>query len=120
MHEWAPVNNQKDFLNSGKRDRVEIIAAIVALTQKASTITNIMNEMSLSYQLTRKYIELMIKKRFIKKTATGKRTIYERTEKGCNFFNIYCEMLRLLYGKDFLKNKNNLAVACLSQCQKAE
>jgi hypothetical protein len=36
------------------------------------------------------------------------------------FFNLYCDMLRLLYGEGFLKNKNNLAVACLSQCQKPE
>ena len=114
------MNTQKDFLNSSKRDSVEIIAAIVALTQKPSTITNIMNGVNLSYPQTKKYTELMIKKRLIKKIATGKRTVYERTQKGWNFFNIYCDILRLLYGEDFLKNKNNLAVACLSQCQKPE
>lgn len=109
---------QKDFLNSGRRDSAEIISAIVALTQKPLAVTKIMNEVNLSYRQTRKYIELMVKKRLLKRVAAGKRKMYERTEKGCDFFNIYCDMLRLLYGQDFLKNKNNLAMACLSQCQK--
>ena len=112
------MNIKKNFLNSGRRDTVEIISAIVALTQKPLAATNIMSGVNLSYRQTRNYIELMVRQRFLKRVAVGKRKMYERTEKGCNFFNIYCDILRLLYGEDFLKNKDNLAIACLSQCQK--
>ena len=109
---------EKDFLHSGRRDTVEIMSAIIALTEEASTLTSIMEKVNLSYKQTEKYIELMTNKGLIKKIENDEITLYEQTEKGCKFFRIYCEMLRILYGEDFLNNKNNLAVACLSTCQR--
>ena len=112
--------SDNDLLIRGKRDSLEIMAAIIVLTQKASTLTNIMYGINLSYHQTRKYLKLMGQKCLIRKITTGKRAKYEQTEKGHKLFSIYCEMLKILYGRDFLKNNNNLAVACLSYCQRPE
>jgi predicted transcriptional regulator len=111
------AKNEKDVLNSGRRSKMEIMAAIVAVTQNPSNITRIMGQTNLSYSALIKYMNFMIKMRLIAKNdntgdeATVK--IYGATEKGINFLKKYCEILRLLYGEEFLKNHTNLAVACI-------
>ena len=111
-------NDAKDVLSSGRRDRVEIMAAVIALTRKPQCMTNIMGHSKLSSVNAVKYIKFMVEKRLIEKkgmTKTARKTayVYRATEKGLLFLKIYCDILRLLYGEDFMKNKNNLAVACL-------
>ena len=111
-------NGAKDVLSSGRRDRVEIMAAVIALTQKPQRMTNIMGNSKLSSVNAVKYLKFMIEKRLIEKkdmTKNPKKTIhvYRATEKGLLFLKIYCDILSLLYGEDFMKNKNNLAVVCI-------
>jgi predicted transcriptional regulator len=112
---------ERDILSSGRRDRTEIIAAIVALTRKTSNITQIMSTANMSYQLTAEYIDFMSKKNLIEKILTcktGKKTAqyYRATEKGLICLKTYCEILDLIYGKDYLRKGNNLAIVCLQYC----
>lgn len=114
----------RDIVSSGRRDRVEIIAAVIALTQKPILMTQIMDQSKLPYGRSVEYLKFMIEKRLIEKQGmakTAKRTIhvYRATEKGLLFLKTYCDILRLLYGEDFMKNKNNLAVACLQFCKES-
>ena len=113
----------KDILSSGRRDRVEIIAAVIALTQKPTLKTNIMGHSKLSSGNAVKYLKFMIKIRLIERgmAKTAKKTayFYHATEKGLLFLKTYCDILRLVYGEDFMKNKNNLAIACLQFCEES-
>jgi predicted transcriptional regulator len=118
-------NSEKDVLTSGRRDRVEIIAAIAAMTQKPSKITRIMSQVNLSYPLLKNILKLMLRLRLIetrKVTENGidKGQIFQSTEKGLTFLKTYCDLLRIIYGEEFLQKHNNLAVACLKYCKVAE
>jgi predicted transcriptional regulator len=118
-------NSEKDVLTSGRRDRVEIIAAIAAMTQKPSKITRIMSQVNLSYPLLKNILKLMLRLRLIetrKVTENGidKGQIFQATEKGLTFLKTYCDLLRIIYGEEFLQKHNNLAVACLKYCKVAE
>ena len=112
----------KDVLHSGKRDRMEIMAAIIAMTQEPSKITRIMGQTNLNHPLQKQYIRLMLRLRLIENckeanVACEKGQVFQATEKGLVFFRIYCELLRIIYGKDFLKIENNLAITCLKYCK---
>jgi len=115
----------KDMLSSGRRDKTEIMAAIVAMTQKPANITKIMGQVYLNYSMLEKYMELMLRLRLIERFKVGKeanetRQVFQATEKGFTFLRIYCDLLRIVYGEDFLQKQNNLAVACLKYCKEAE
>jgi predicted transcriptional regulator len=114
----------EDILHSGKRDRMEIMAAIIAMTQKPSNTARIMGQTNLNHSLQKKYIRLMLRIRLIEnckesKKACEKGQVFQATEKGLVFFRTYCELLRIVYDKDFLKIDNNLAVTCLKYCKQA-
>lgn len=122
---WPRMDSTvKDMLNSGKRDKMEIIAAIVAITQKPAKITRIMGQVNLSYPLLKKYMKLMLRLRLIERRKVVKKAretgqVFQATEKGLTFLEIYCDILRLIYGEDFLQNDSNLAVACLKYCERS-
>ncbi len=113
------MKDDKDILNSGRRDKIEIRAAIVALTLKPFKAWQISRQMHLNQQQTKQHVIFMINKNLIEKRRAdtrSKKTIYEyyATEKGHQFLKKYCDNLRLLYGEDYLrKSKNNLATTCL-------
>ena len=115
--------NANNILNSGRRDKTEIIAAIVATTQKPSKITQIMNQVGLSHPRLKQYMNLMLRLRLIKtgKVAKSKERgkVFLATENGLTFLKTYCDLLRIIYGEDFLQKADNLAVACLKYCQEA-
>ena len=118
-------DNVRDILNSGKRDKMEIIAAIVAMTQKPSKITILMDKMNLSHPMLKKYMKLMLKLRLIESLevvtkANEKGQVFQSTEKGLIFLTTYCDILRIVYGEDFLQQANNLAITCLKYCKTAE
>lgn len=115
---------RKDYFRITRRDRFEIMSAIIAVTQQPSSLTRIMTYANLSYSLLRKYLRLMINKHLIEKSETLKGmkkrvTVFQSTEKGNRFLELYCEQLVMLHGKRFLENNNNLAKAYLHQyCMK--
>jgi predicted transcriptional regulator len=119
---WLRMDsNVKDVLTSGKRDKTEIMAAIIAMTQKPSNITRIMGQVNLSHTILRKYLKLMLRRSLMEEfkvaEATKSGQVFQATEKGLSFLKIYCDILRIIYGVDFMQNKNNLAVACLKYCK---
>jgi len=124
MVKFRMETGTKDIVNSGRRDRVEIIAAVIALTQKPKPMNQIMDQSKLPYGRSVEYLKFMIETRLIEKRVmakTAKRTtyVYRATEKGLLFLKTYCDILRLLYGEDFMKNRNKLAVACLQLCKES-
>jgi predicted transcriptional regulator len=118
-------NSSKDLLNSGRRDKIEIMAAIIATTQKPSKITLILGQTNLSYPMMKKNLRNMLRLGLIevlKVAKAGNKTgqVFQATEKGFTFLKTYCDLLRLLYSDAFLVNDSNLAVACLKYCKEAE
>lgn len=115
---------QKFVFRSGKRDRLEIVSAIIAVTQQPSSFTRMMGSANLSYSLLKEYLGFMIGRHLIEKRdmarGTKKRTpVYKATEKGNRFLELYCESLILLHGERFLENNVNLSEAYLLQyCRK--
>jgi predicted transcriptional regulator len=109
------------MLNSGKRGEMEIMAAIVVMTQKPANVTRIMGQVNISYLTLLKYLKFMLKLRLIEKHdnegTSNTLQLYEATEKGISYLKKYCDILKLLYGDAFLKLKNDLAVACLQFCE---
>ena len=113
--------NVKDILSSGRRDKLEIIAAIAAIVQEPSGITRIKDQVNLSYPILKKYIKLMLRLGLIEGRGLGKkadgREVFGATEKGFRFLKIYCDILRIIYGEDFMKKDHNLVVSCLKYCE---
>ncbi len=108
---------------SSKRDRLEIVSAIIAIAQQPSTTTRLTCQANLSYSLLKEYLKFMIGRRLVeeREVAKGskKKMVYQATEKGNKFLGIYCEGLVLLHGDAFLQNNGNLAGAYLLEyCRK--
>ncbi|HEX9261042.1 MAG TPA: winged helix-turn-helix domain-containing protein [Candidatus Bathyarchaeia archaeon] len=103
---------------------MEIVSAIIAVTQQPSSYTRMMGSANLSYSLLKEYLRFMvgrhlIDKRDIAKGAKKKTSVYQATQKGNRFLELYCESLILLHGERFLENNVNLAEAYLLQyCRK--
>jgi predicted transcriptional regulator len=116
-------DHRKPEFKSRKRDRLEIVSAIIAIAQHPSSTTRLTSQANLSYSLLKEYLKFMIGRHLIEEhetTKDSKKTIvYQATEKGNRFLGIYCDGLILLHGEDFLQNKSNLAGAYLLQyCRK--
>ncbi len=115
----------KDLLCSGRRGRLEMIAATVALSQKPAGVKQLMRHLSLNNRALLKHLEFMITRRLIKETETKKTAektapTYQAKKRVRRFLRTYCDILRLLYGEGFMQNRNNLAVACLKHCAESE
>jgi len=109
----------KDLLTSGSRDKLEIMASIIALTQKPSSFAQIKEKSGLSYQVIKKYLNMMIKYNLIKEInlENQKKPNFSSTQKGNELLEAYCQILKIIYGIDFMKKVGNLAVYCLKFCQ---
>ena len=101
----------KDFLFSGRRDKLDIIASAIALTQKPTSTTRMISLLKIRHVTLMEYLELMVERRLIKKqrpTRTAKKTayVYRATEKGLLFLKKYHDALKVLYEKDFEKQES--------------
>ncbi len=114
----------KTSFTSGKRDRLEIVSAIIAITQQPSSISRIIGHANLNYSTLKDYVTFMIGRHLIeeRKISSGVKkglAVYKATEKGTKFLELYCEGLILLHGENFLQENSNLAEAYLIQyCRK--
>jgi predicted transcriptional regulator len=108
---------ENDILRSGKRDKLELTAAIVAVALKPSTSTRIVQHTKTNNSTIKGYLKFMIEKHLLTKKSIAKASrkirFFEATERGITFLKTYCDILKLLYGENFIKNTNDLAVACL-------
>ncbi len=111
---------EKNGFYSGKRDRWEIISAIIAVTQHPSSITSMMKELNLNYSTIKEYLNFLISRRLIEKSdnvnGMKKKTEgYIAAEKGLDFLRLYCRGLILLHGEDLLQYESDHAEAFLLQ-----
>ena len=116
-------NSQELVSRSGRRDRLEIVTAIIAITQKPSSISHIMGDANLTYPLLTECLGFMISRRLTEKSEIAGvrkiRSVYQATEKGNRFLELYCELMTFLHGEAFLDNNSDLASAYLLQyCRK--
>ena len=117
-------DHRESAFKSSKRDRLEIVSAIIAIAQQPSSTTRLTSQANLSYSLLKEYLKFMIGRhliaeREIAKDSKKKTIVYQATEKGNRFLGIYCDGLILLHGEGFLQNNSNLAGAYLLQyCRK--
>jgi hypothetical protein len=79
-----------------------------------------MTNANLSFSLSKEYLRLMINKHLMKKSEMLKgikkrKTVFQSTEKGNRFLELYCEQLIILHGKRFLENNENPAKVYLQQ-----
>ena len=108
-----------DLLSSGNKDKIEIMASIIAMTQKPASVFQIKNKSGLSHQVVKKYLKMMSNYALIEeiKPENKKRPIFISTQKGIELLEAYCQILKIIYGADFMKKVGNLAVYCLKFCQ---
>jgi predicted transcriptional regulator len=74
--------------------------------------------------MLKKYLKLMRRHKLIEKSkmaeAMKSEQTFQATEKGITFLKVYCDILRIIYGEDFMQNHNNMAVTCIKYCKEAE
>ncbi len=108
--------NEKTNL-SLRRDKFEIISAIIAVTQQPSTLSHLMYQVNLSSTSLKQYLKLMLKSRLISEQTKGikkhNHTAYFATEKGNRFLQLYCANLLLLHGEHFIEKNRSLKDAYL-------
>jgi len=79
-----------------RRNRFGIIADILASALNGTSKTHLMYKAKLSYAQLKKYTSRLVKLKLLKITARAKPIIYETTEKGKSFLEIYKELVELL------------------------
>jgi predicted transcriptional regulator len=115
-------NRKKNVLDTGKRGKLEIIAAVLAVALEPSTLSRIVRRTNTNNSIIRDKLKFMAKTGFIKKQSVTKSLkkvrVFEATEKGIIFLRTYCDLLKMLYGDSFLEKANDLAVDCLQLSKK--
>lgn len=106
----------KRDIKPSKRDRLEIVSAVIATTQQPSNFNQIAGHANLNYSTLKEYLRFMLGRCLIEKhDAAGRTPVYQASEKGNKFLELYCEGLIVLHGEGFLDNNSNLAEAYLLQ-----
>lgn len=109
-------DHRKKGFKPGRRDRLEIVSAIIAVTQQPSNLSHVAGRANLNYSTLKEYLRFMIDSRLIEKHDVARRIpVYQAMEKGNRFLELYCEGLILLHGERFLDDNSNLAEAYLLQ-----
>ncbi len=110
--------DEEDFFVKGKRDRSEIICAIIAVTQQPTSFTRILMHANLNYSELTQYTNYLLRKDLLQKSSITRNnkketSTYQATEKGNKFLENFCENLVLLHGRHFMEMNRNLAEAYL-------
>lgn len=118
MLEFKMRDYGKSSFRSGRRDKLEIVSAIISITQQPSSITQLLGDANLGYSQLKEYLRFMLGRRLIEKRdlirgAERTTQVYQATEKGNRFLELYCEILILLQGERFLENNSKLSEAYL-------
>ncbi|MCS7386568.1 MAG: winged helix-turn-helix domain-containing protein [archaeon GB-1867-005] len=84
-----------------KRSKLEIYLDILKAVSKKSQLTHIGNLANLSWKETKKNLEILIKKGFVKTVRTPKREVqYTLTEKGLEALEIIQKIVDILSSKE--------------------
>ena len=79
-----------------RRDRLYIIAEILAIAKDGSLKTQIMYRANLSFAQLNEYLNFLIKRELLKVNSDNKRTFYKTTSKGVKYLENYEEISNLL------------------------
>lgn len=112
------MGEDQDFFVTGKRDRSEIVCAIIAVSQRPTSFTSILMHANLNYSELTQYTNYLLSKNLLQKNSITRRNkkeaiTYQATEKGNKFLENFCENLILLHGTHFIEINRNLAEAYL-------
>jgi predicted transcriptional regulator len=79
-----------------RRDRLLIIAEILAIAKDGSLKTQIMYRANLSFAQLNEYLNFLIKRELLKVNSDNKKTFYKTTSKGVKYLENYEEISNLL------------------------
>lgn len=84
------------FVERRGRDRLYIIAEILAIAKDGALKTQVMYRASLSYAQLIDYLRFMLKLKLLEEVEIDGKEVYKITEKGLDFLQRYSEIRRLL------------------------
>ena len=79
-----------------RRDRLYIIAEILAIAKDGSLKTQIMYRANLSFAQLNEYLNFLLKRELIKVDTENNKTLYKTTSKGVKYLENYEEISNLL------------------------
>lgn len=82
------------------RNRLYIIAEILAMAKNETSKTKIKYRANLSFAQLNEYLSLLLKRELLRVNANDGKTVYKITDKGVNFLEKYEEMSSLLRGEE--------------------
>lgn len=112
MNSWITDTTSK------RRDKLAIIAEILAIAKDGTLKTQIMYKANLSFVQLNEYLEYMLKIRLLDKLDINNKEVYIATEKGSDFLQRHTELTELL-DRDNKNGKNGAKVPPQSLFKKA-
>ena len=98
------MNRQNFDESSKRRDKLDIIAEITAISKEGALKTQIMYKANLSFAQLNDYIKLLTNLNLLEKTSNDGREVYFATKKGLNFLQRHHEIIDLLCEDQTSKN----------------
>ena len=90
------MENESVETTRKRRDRLYIIAEILAIAKDGSLKTQIMYRANLSFAQLNEYLNFLIKRELLKVNSDNKKTFYKTTSKGVKYLENYEEISNLL------------------------
>jgi len=90
-----------------RRDRLHIIAEVLAVASNGALKTQIMYKANLSFAQLNEYLSLLLDIGLLKIVKKGERTFYKTTRKGTKYIESYVEISDLLGKEKQNKSKNS-------------
>jgi predicted transcriptional regulator len=82
-------------ISGKKRNRFAIVAEILSKSRTPAKKTHIMYKCNLSFNQLKYYLCLMREKGLIKRKKKSEAVVYQTTENGAKFLNVYSKMVQL-------------------------
>ncbi len=96
-----------------RRDRLNIMAEVLAVTSNGALKTQIMYKANLSFAQLNEYLSFLLEVGLLKTVKKRERTVYKTTRKGVKYLESYAEIRDLLGNGE--QNKNNNSPIFLSK-----
>jgi len=90
------LENESSETSRKRRDRLYIIAEILAIAKDGSLKTQIMYRANLSFAQLNEYLNFLLKRELVKVDTENARTLYKTTSKGVKYLENYEEISNLL------------------------
>jgi len=100
-----------------RRDRLYIIAEILAIAKDGSLKTQIMYRANLSFAQLNEYLNFLLKMGLLKRNTQNRKTLYKITSKGVKYLENYEEISNLLRKGEGNPVKANSPIFWLKRAQ---